>query len=464
MLGGVFADPSQPMTSLDACLDARPSPDLPVLITPAKVWRLADVRAMRASEALQDALKFDSVAVRLGDPLKLALALIALDGQIARLLLLSSDMRDADTCELLKQFGVQALLTDLSLDTEAGSVQILWTATPTPGLASREAIKPSVVTKWIFATSGTTGMPKLVTHTLASLTRTTKVFSNAPRRWGQMYNIARFAGIQVFLQGILGGTLLMPAPDSSLPEQLAFLALNGCTALSATPTLWRKILMNAGHENLPLAQVTLGGEIADGAVLSALARSYPVARVVHIYASTEAGTAFSVRDGLPGFPASYLREPPGGVRLKVVDGRLFVQTRTAGATYLNREEAFADGDGFVDTGDRVEIEGDRCLFLGRENGAINVGGNKVYPEEVEHTLLAHPDVELARVSARKSPITGQLVVAEVVARPGIDTAALPAALKAWCAGRLPHWKRPAMIRLVPELSATNGGKIDRKTP
>jgi acyl-CoA synthetase (AMP-forming)/AMP-acid ligase II len=109
----------------------------------------------------------------------------------------------------------------------------------------------------------------------------------------------------------------------------------------------------------------------------------------------------------------------------------------------------------------VEIDGDRCLFLGRENGAINVGGNKVYPEEVEHVLLAHPAVDLARVSARKSPITGQIVVAEVVAAPGADSAALPVALKTWCADRLPHWKRPAMIRLVAQLAATSGGKIDR---
>jgi len=452
------------ISSLDAFLDARLDTglaDLPVLITPAGEWSVADIRTARTAGALQACLGYNAVAVRLADPLKLALAIITLDGQVERLLLLSSDMSDAEARDLLAQFGGDALLTDMASEGGKDSPEIIWRETPKPGKGADRMARPHVTTEWIFATSGTTGIPKLVAHSLASLTRTTKLFSGGPRRWGQMYNIARFAGIQVFLQGITGGSLLLPAPETGLPEQLAFLAQNGCTALSATPTLWRKILMTPGHEILPLAQVTLGGEIADGVILSALARAYPSARVVHIYASTEAGTAFSVRDGRPGFPLSYLQDAPGSVRLKVIDGRLFVRTRNTRATYLNRQEAFADAEGFVDTGDRVEIDGDRCLFLGRENGAINVGGNKVYPEEVEHVLLAHPAVDLARVSARKSPITGQLVVAEVVATPGADPSALPAALKVWCADRLPHWKRPAMIRVVAHLPASAGGKVDR---
>lgn len=449
-----------PFSCLDAFLDTRPE-NLPVLIAPSGEWSVADIRVAKTVDALQAALKYNAVAVRLADPLKLALAIIALDGQVKRLLLLSSDMSDAEARDLLAQFGGDALLTDMPSEDGQDRPEIVWRETPKPGKGADVAATPRVTTEWVFATSGTTGTPKLVAHSLTSLTRTTKLFSGAPRRWGQMYNIARFAGIQVFLQGLTSGSLLLPRSDMGLPEQLGFLTANGCTALSATPTLWRKILMTPGHETLPLAQVTLGGEIADGAILSALARTYPAARVVHIYASTEAGTAFSVRDGRPGFPVSYLHDAPGGVRLKVVDGRLFVRTRNTRATYLNREEAFADADGFVDTGDRVEIKGDRCLFLGRENGAINVGGNKVYPEEVEHVLLANPSVDLARVSAHKSPITGQLVVAEVVAASGVDAGALPAALKAWCADRLPHWKRPAMIRVVAHLTATAGGKIDR---
>ena len=74
-------------------------------------------------------------------------------------------------------------------------------------------------------------------------------------------------------------------------------------------------------------------------------------------------------------------------------------------------------DGFVDTGDLVTRRGDRFFFLGRANGTINVGGNKVHPEEVEDFLLGCAGVQFARVTGRKSPFTGELVQAEVVPEP-----------------------------------------------
>ena len=278
-----------PFSCLDAFLDARLDAglaDLPVLITPAGEWSVADIRAAGTADALQAAIGYGAVAVRLADPLKLALALITLDGQVKRLLLLSSDMSDAEARDLLSQFGGDALLTDMPSEGGHDRPEVVWRETPKPGEGTGVPVTSRIPTEWIFATSGTTGTPKLVAHSLASLTRTTKLFAGASRRWGQMYNIARFAGIQVFLQGLTGGSLLLPAPDAGLPEQLAFLASKGCTALSATPTLWRKILMTPGHEVLPLTQVTLGGEIADGAILSALVRTYPAGRAVHIYTST----------------------------------------------------------------------------------------------------------------------------------------------------------------------------------
>ena len=80
--------------------------------------------------------------------------------------------------------------------------------------------------------------------------------------------------------------------------------------------------------------------------------------------------------------------------------------------------ALADDDGFVDTGDMVERRGDRLFFVGRRGGIINVGGAKVHPEEVEAALNAHAAVRASRVFARKNPITGALVVADVVLRDG----------------------------------------------
>ena len=105
--------------------------------------------------------------------------------------------------------------------------------------------------------------------------------------------------------------------------------------------------------------------------------------------------------------------------MKVVDGALRVRSDRCALRFLGADApALADEDGFVDTGDIVERRGDRLYFVGRRSGVINVGGAKVHPEEVEAALNAHAAVRASRVFARKSPITGALVFAEVVLRDG----------------------------------------------
>ena len=83
-------------------------------------------------------------------------------------------------------------------------------------------------------------------------------------------------------------------------------------------------------------------------------------------------------------------------------------------------QVIKDTDGFVDTGDMVELRGQRCFFAGRRDGVINVGGLKVYPEEIEAVIHRHPQVKMALVGKQQSPITGALVVAEVVLREAPD--------------------------------------------
>ena len=122
----------------------------------------------------------------------------------------------------------------------------------------------------------------------------------------------------------------------------------------------------------------------------------------------------------------------------------------------------ADKDGFVDTGDMVERRGDRLFFVGRRGGVINVGGAKVHPEEVEAALNAHAAVRASRVFARKSPITGALVFADVILRDGQSAdAALEREILSACRMRLPPHMAPAGLRFVADLPMTDGGKLVR---
>ena len=302
-------------------------------------------------------------------------------------------------------------------------------------------------------------------HTLDSLARTVRrdPLGRAPV-WGLVLDPTRFAGLQVLLQAVLGGGTLAAA-DSHAPmaEQIGWLAAQGVTHLSATPTLWRRLLMAPGLDRLPLRQVTLGGEIADQGVLDALAARVPDARITHIYASTEAGVGFAVNDRRAGFPLAFLDQPPGGVGVAVRDGLLWLRPPGGRQVrYLGGQAVEVDADGFVLTGDRIEIAGDRALFLGRDSGVVNVGGVKVWPERVERILAAVPGVGLAAVGAKSSPITGALLVATVVpADADADRDALKAAILARCRADLEREAVPARIRFADSLPTNAAGKIAR---
>lgn len=150
-----------------------------------------------------------------------------------------------------------------------------------------------------------------------------------------------------------------------------------------------------------------------------------------------------------------------GDQLKIVRGRLYVQRDGEAATYLEDSSELRGVDGFIDTGDLVEVCGDRVLFRGRASGMINVGGNKVHPEMVEQVLMEHEGVALARVYARANPIAGALVMAEIVAAPGFDAAALSLLLERHCQARLERYQRPVTMRIVDRIGSTVAGKMSR---
>lgn len=309
-------------------------------------------------------------------------------------------------------------------------------------------------TTWVVYTSGTTGAPKAVRHTAMSLTRTVvRSAGAASLTWGLLYDPNRMAGLQVLHQGLAtGAAIVAPTLADPLAERIRFLRAGGVDALSATPTLWRLILQTPAGGDLHLRQITLGGEIADQAVLDALARRFPGARITHVFASTETGAAFSVTDGRAGFPRRFLDEPPRGVALDVRDGILHVQSPGVGG---------AGPDGFVSTGDFVEIVGDRVLFKGRASGVVNVGGVNVWPEEVEARLREHPAVADAAVTAKSNPFSGQILTARVVPAPGADAQGLGKVLRGWMRQQVPNAQVPATITVVDALDVSAAGKAAR---
>ncbi len=378
-------------------------------------------------------------------------SLVALDGWAAAVLL----VEDSIDMALLEEFETQL------------SCSHRVTATKDDCIIECLGVKckqTQACTRWVIPTSGTTGKPKLIAHTLQSLTRSVKPPTDRLRRirWGLIYDPTRFAGIQVMLQAIAGDSTLL-APNTGIPfdETVSFLADHGCNALSATPSLWRKLAYSGALSKLDLDIVTLGGEASDQKILDRLKAEFPKATIRHIYASTEAGVGFSVADCKAGFPIDYLHAPPPGVELSVRDDGMLL-LRTAGYEQrLNEGDQSMDDQGWVVTGDLLEIQGDRCYFQGRANGAINVGGNKVQPATVERVIADIPGVMAVRVFGKSSPIVGSLVMADVVAEQGYDEKELKRRITEQCRKQLNPYETPAILSFRQDLELTTAGKIAR---
>ncbi len=339
----------------------------------------------------------------------------------------------------------------------------------TPPVRGNLQRRCTVSTEWILLTSGTTGMPKLVVHSFESLAGALPRANPAkPMVWSTFYDIRRYGGLQIYLRAVISGSpLVLSSTGESTHDFLARAGAAGVTHISGTPSHWRRALMSGDTALISPEYVRLSGEVADQTVLDNLRAAYPKARIAHAFASTEAGVAFDVNDGLAGFPADFIDNPQGAIEMKVQDGTLWIRSGRTAARYLGAAAATLAGtEGYVDTGDMVELAQGRYYFRGRKGGIINVGGLKVYPEEVESVLNADPRVRMSRVLARRNPITGALIVAEVVLSETSDADASRAEgvktdLLNACRRTLAAHKVPAQLRFVPALEMTAAGKLVR---
>jgi acyl-CoA synthetase (AMP-forming)/AMP-acid ligase II len=408
-----------------------------------------------------------SILISCERQLPAVLALLRLDGVARRVLLCPPDLAPAHVPAVLEEARVDAIVSD-----GTGPA-----AHPAPGvavIACQDSLVPVAspprldnATEWLLFTSGTTGRPKLVVHTLASLTGPLDDGLVTPNDavWSTFYDVRRYGGLQILLRALLGGgSMVLSQAGEAVGDFLTRAGQAGVTHISGTPSHWRRALMSPASGRISPRYVRLSGEVADQAILDALASAYPMADVAHAFASTEAGVAFDVRDGLAGFPAAMIGDTDAKAEMRVIDGSLRIRSDRTATRYFGAGGPLADTEGFVDTGDMVELRGDRYYFVGRREGIINVGGQKVHPEEVEAVINQHPGVQMTRVWGRRSPITGAIVVADVVVRSSHVAEpfdAMKQEIFEACRRALPMHKIPALLRQVSSLDITASGKLAR---
>lgn len=334
-------------------------------------------------------------------------------------------------------------------EAELAERQPLCSAVPTSLAEAQSLARVSAGFALSLYTSGSTGLPKLVTHRRETLVRTLREGARyAHDVWALAYNPTHIAGIQVALQAFSNGNTLVDVFGVDRVAVQDRLRCWSVSHISATPTFYRLLL----PLDAPLPAVrslTLGGERADPDLISQLKAAFPGARLHNLYASTEAGTLLVADGELFGIHPAV----EGKVRIK--DGQLLVARSLLANFGKNGIQ-----DEWYATGDRVEVATEaplRFRILGRTGDFINVGGAKVDPAEVEDALRSFPGVAEARVYGRPNSVVGTLLCAEYASA---ESLAEPE-LRSHLAARLQPHKVPRLIKRVPELAKTRSGKISR---
>ena len=135
-----------------------------------------------------------------------------------------------------------------------------------------------------------------------------------------------------------------------------------------------------------------------------------------------------------------------GVEYKIENNILFIKSSSAMLGYLNAPSPFTE-DGWYNTGDRVEIDGEFLRILGRESEIINVGGEKVYPAEVESVLLEMDNVREVLVRGKPSPVTGNIVSATFVLDTEESRSELYNRMNFYCKDKLEPFKIPKVVNI-----------------
>lgn len=313
-----------------------------------------------------------------------------------------------------------------------------------------DALKNSTSEITIF-TSGTTGQPKKVVHSIGTLTRSVRLGDKYRGQvWAYAYNPTHIAGLQVFFQAFENQNTLVNVFNMQRSEVYAKIAECRITHISATPTFYRLLL--PFEKEYPFVQrVTLGGEKSDNHLYENIRKIFPQAKINNVYASTEAGSLFAAKGECFQIPEK-IRD-----KFTVVEDELLIHK-----SLLGKSDSFKfDGD-FYHSGDLIEWVNQKegiFKFKSRKNELINVGGYKVNPSEVEDAINAMEGVGQSLVYGKENSILGNVLIAEIQLEKGsiLTDLDIRKALK----GQLQDFKIPRKIKFVEDFSLTRTGKLKR---
>ena len=299
----------------------------------------------------------------------------------------------------------------------------------------------------ILFSSGSTGEIKASLHGFARLLANYQNRRAAPYRTLAFLMLDHIGGVNTLFHILCGGGAIVSVAERTPEAICEGIERHRVQLLPTTPTFLRMLLISEAYKKHDLGSlelITYGTEPMPASTLESLHRAFPNVRLKQTYGLTEVGILPSKSEGNDSL---WLAVGGDGYETKIVDGVLWIRTASAMIGYLNAPSPF-DADGWFNTGDLVERKGDYIHFLGRKSEIINIGGEKVFPAEIENVIQQLDNVKEVAVRGRSNPITGSIVVATVELLEPEDPDALEERVRKACRERLAPFKVPAVIKVA----------------
>jgi long-chain acyl-CoA synthetase len=295
----------------------------------------------------------------------------------------------------------------------------------------------------VLFSSGSTGKPKGAVH---NFTKLLEKFKKQRHRMVAL-NFLLFdhiGGINTLFYNLSNGGTVVTTHDRNPSEICRLIEKYKIELLPTTPTFLNLLVMSGAHADFDLSSlnlITYGTEVMQASLLSRLHDIFPGVRLLQTYGLSELGI---MRSKSKSSDSLWVKIGGEDYQTKVVDGILWIKAKSSMIGYLNAPDPFTE-DGWFVTGDSVEVDGEYLKIKGRTSDLINVGGEKVYPAEVESVLLEMPGVKDVSVYGVAHAITGHVVAAKLILDNDEPRKAFKQRMRAFCKTRLEAFKIPQKI-------------------
>lgn len=300
----------------------------------------------------------------------------------------------------------------------------------------------------ILFSSGSTGKSKAAVHDFIPILDKFKVNRHCYRAITFLL-FDHIGGINTLFYNLSNGGCVITVDERSPDAVCRAIEKHNVELLPTSPTFINLILLSEAYKRYNLSSlklVTYGTEVMPESTLNRFHQIFPNIQLLQTYGLSEVGI---LRSKSKSSDSLWVKVGGEGFETRIVDGMLEIKAKSAMLGYLNAPSPFTE-DGWFKTGDAVEVDGEYIRILGRKSEIINVGGEKVYPAEVESVIQLMDGVDDVAVNAEPNPIIGQIVKAKVKLNTGETVADFRKRMNAFCQDKLQKYKIPQKVVLVSE--------------